>query len=107
MYKLENSIQLDDGSLCYSNEHNVLEIDSKHRWLKFNNKLNPIYSESVFSTTGKNNWNRLVDEYNRRCFISNNYGHLILRYVDSKPYKSMKDDAFIFTIQYLEKIIKE
>lgn len=110
MYKLETSVSVYDGSLIYSNKKDVLVIDSIHCKLKFDptNKYGGscLYSESAFSTTGKNKWSKLINEYNYRLMVSRNYGDIPVMYCDRKPISFMKTAAFSMTIETIKEYIK-
>lgn len=112
MYKINNSFKLNDGSLAYNNENDVLQIDSEHRFPKFDlyyenkNCGKCVYAMSVFSTTGKEKWQDLIDDYNYRCFVSERYGDIVTSYVDRKPHTYMKTSAFSLTIETIKDLIK-
>ena len=112
MYKIETSVSVDDGSLIYSNQNNVLVIDSVHKQIKFNVDVenhfggNCLYSESAFSTTGKSKWSKLVDDYNYRLMVSEKYYDIPTMYRDRKPISFMKTAAFSMTIETIKEYIK-
>ena len=108
MFKLETSLSAKDGSYLYSNEHNVLEIMSVHRiFPSFFMDDDIRYSESVFSTTGKDKWQNLVDDYNYRCYVSEHFGDVVTSYVDRKPYGYLRETAFSLTVGAIKQILKD
>lgn len=114
MYKIQNlNLKTDDFSWLYSNENEVLEIDSKYRFPKFNLDYenacggNTMYSESVFSTTGKEKWSKLIEDYNFRCFVSEKHGDIVTSYLDHKPHTFLKTSAFSLTIETIKEIISD
>lgn len=98
-----------DGSELFCNDNDVLFINSKHNSLGLIYE-NVMYSESVFTTTGKEKWLDLIFEYDYRCSVSEKFPDLITTYViengKSKPVAYMKTSAFSMTINAIDNLLE-
>lgn len=102
------TLKTKDNSELYVNEHDVLIINSKHKTdiIKINDDI--IYSESVFTTTGKDKWLNLINEYDYRCYILEMCPNIPTVYESStmKPVYFMKDSVFSLTINAIKDLIR-